>query len=344
MYQSELYKKSVDGPLLICVSVDNIPKVLFIVHTGWYGSHIGCRSLALKITRTGLFWPTLSNDTIIYEKTCDACQRLSNTSQKLATTLTPVINTIPFVMWGIDMVGKLPKKKGGVEYDVVIVDYFIKWVEAAPLKQTKGDNIVHFLWKHIITRFGIPKVLILDNGPQFEGSVLAEFGEKYGIERRFSPVYYPQANGQVEVMNRIILSGLKKNMVQTRANKRAWTEELPTVVWSLHTTPSHATGETPFALVYGTEVVLPVEVGFPSYRQKGFDEEENNLRMRGELNFTEELRDKALFKMVQYKHLMARTYNRIAKVIGPATYELSHLNGKSINHTWHATKLRKYYV
>ncbi|GAA0155552.1 hypothetical protein LIER_13254 [Lithospermum erythrorhizon] len=103
--------------------------------------------------------------------------------------------------------------------------------------------------------------------------------------------------------------------------------------------------------------------------------------MREELNFTDELKDKTLFKMVQYKYLMARTYNRgvknrqfnvgdlvlrmysithpncknklspkwegpykITKVVGPATYELSHLNGKSINHTWHATKLRKYYV
>ncbi|GAA0175423.1 hypothetical protein LIER_43998 [Lithospermum erythrorhizon] len=127
--------------------------------------------------------------------------------------------------------------------------------------------------------------------------------------------------------------------------------------------------KTQFALVYGTEVVLPMEVGLPSYCKRGFDEEENNLRMREELNFTDELRDKALFKMVQYKHLMARTYKRqvknrqfkvgdlllrmyanklspkwegpykIAKVVGPETYELSHLNGKSINHTWHATIL-----
>ncbi|GAA0173287.1 hypothetical protein LIER_26939 [Lithospermum erythrorhizon] len=141
------------------------------------------------------------------------------------------------------------------------------------------------------------------------------------------------------------------------------------------------TSETPFALVYRTESVLPIEVGLPSYRQTGFDEEENNLRMREELNFTDELRDKPLFRIVQYKHLIVRTYTRrvknrqfnvgdlvmrmyaithpncknklspnwegpyrITKVVGPAIYELSHLNGKSINHTWHATKLHKYYV
>ncbi|GAA0152096.1 hypothetical protein LIER_37421 [Lithospermum erythrorhizon] len=168
-----------------------------------------------------------------------------------------VISPIPFAMWGIDLVGKLPKKKGGVEYDVVVVDHFSKWVETAPLKKTKGDNI-------------------------FEDSILAEFCEKYGIERRFSPVYYLQANGQVK---------------------------------------------------------------------------ENIQRMREHLNFTDELRDKALFKMVRYKHLMARSYNRrvnnrqfrvgdlvVRIVVGPAIYELSQVNGKPINHTWGATKLRKYYV
>ncbi|GAA0170034.1 hypothetical protein LIER_24384 [Lithospermum erythrorhizon] len=195
----------------------------------------------------------------------------------------------------------------------------------------KGDNIVRFLWTHIITRFGIPKVLISDNGPQFEGNVLVEFCEKYDIETRFSPVYYPQANGQVEVMNRIIFSGLKKNMVQISANNEAWTEELPMVLWSLRTTPAHTTGETPFALVYCTEAVLPVEVGLPSYRQRGFDKEASNQQMREQVNFIDDLRKKDLFKMV-------------TKVVGLATYELSYLNGKLINHTWHATKLRKYYV
>ncbi|GAA0160132.1 hypothetical protein LIER_16755 [Lithospermum erythrorhizon] len=112
-------------------------------------------------------------------------------------------------------------KSLGVQRVIVRGDRSCKWVETALLKKTKLDNIVHFLWKHIITRFGIPRVLVSDNGPQFEGSVLAEFCEKYGIERRFSPVYYHQANGQVEVMNHIIFNELKKNTVQTEANKGA---------------------------------------------------------------------------------------------------------------------------
>ncbi|GAA0169531.1 hypothetical protein LIER_40779 [Lithospermum erythrorhizon] len=145
MYQEELYKKSVEGPLLLCVSAENISKVLFEVHNDWCGSHIGGRSLALKITRTGFFWPTLSKDAMMYVKICDACQRLSNTPQKAVVAATPVISPIPFAIWGICLVGKLPKAKGGVEYVVVVVDYFSKWVEVAPLKKIKRDNIVHLV-------------------------------------------------------------------------------------------------------------------------------------------------------------------------------------------------------
>ncbi|GAA0167629.1 hypothetical protein LIER_22515 [Lithospermum erythrorhizon] len=90
--------------------------------------------------RCGFFWPTLLKDAMMYVNTCDAFQRLSTIPQKTAAILTPVVSPIPFAMWGIDLVGKLPKAKGGVEYVVVVVDYFSKWVEAAPLKKIKGET------------------------------------------------------------------------------------------------------------------------------------------------------------------------------------------------------------
>ncbi|GAA0159303.1 hypothetical protein LIER_38834 [Lithospermum erythrorhizon] len=148
--------------------------------------------------------------------------------------MTLILNSVPFVIWGIDLVRKLPKGKGSLEYVVVVVDYFNKWVEAVPLKKTCSDNIVKLLWKHVITRFGVLRILVFDNGPQFESEELANFYEKYNTEHRFLPVYYPQ------------------------------------------TTPSHAIGETPFSLVYDSEVVLPVEARLPTFLQIGFNEGEND--------------------------------------------------------------------
>ncbi|GAA0141083.1 hypothetical protein LIER_02308 [Lithospermum erythrorhizon] len=55
MYQGELYRKSWDGPLLTCVSTEDVPKLLAEIHEGCCGSHIGARSLTIKITRAGYY-------------------------------------------------------------------------------------------------------------------------------------------------------------------------------------------------------------------------------------------------------------------------------------------------
>ncbi|GAA0149534.1 hypothetical protein LIER_08684 [Lithospermum erythrorhizon] len=191
----------------------DIPKLLAEIHEGWCESHIGARSLAIKVTRARYYWPTLVKDATAYVKRCDACQRMGNAAQLPTSALTPVISLIPFTMQGIDLIGKLSKAKGRAEFAIVAVDYFSKWVEAAPLKKTKSEDVIQFLWKNILKRFGIPKILVSDNGSQFEGQVLVDLCEKFGIEHRFTPVYYPQENGHVEVMNRIIFKGIKKNIL-----------------------------------------------------------------------------------------------------------------------------------
>ena len=77
-------------------------------------------------------------------------------------------------------------------------------MEAKAVATITGAQVKAFLWKNIVTRYGIPRVLVSDNGTQFESALVTDFCELLRIERRFSPVYYPQANGQVEVMNRIL--------------------------------------------------------------------------------------------------------------------------------------------
>ncbi|GAA0165368.1 hypothetical protein LIER_39962 [Lithospermum erythrorhizon] len=135
MYEDELYKKSWDGLFLRSVSLEDIPKVLAEVHQGWCGSHIGGRSLAIKITHIGYFWPTLVHDAMNLVKKCNVCQRMGSIQHQPTTFMTLTLSPIQHTMWGIDLVGKLPKAKGSLEHAVVAVDYFSKWVEATPLKR-----------------------------------------------------------------------------------------------------------------------------------------------------------------------------------------------------------------
>ena len=70
-----------------------------------------------------------------------------------------------------------------------------------------------------------------------------------------------------------MLRGLKtKTFDRFETSGKKWIDELPSVLWSLRTTPSRATGESPFSLVYGAEAVLPTELTYGSPRVRAYDE------------------------------------------------------------------------
>ena len=81
-----------------------------------------------------------------------------------------------------------------------------------------------------------------------------------GIRNFFSSPGYPQANGQAEVSNKVILDGIKKRLEE---EKGKWVEELHSILWTHQTTHRRSTSETLFALAYGVEAVIPLEVGLP---------------------------------------------------------------------------------
>jgi hypothetical protein len=92
-------------------------------------------------------------------------------------------------------------------------------------------------------------------------------------------------NGQVERANDMILQGLKPR-IYNDLNKfgRRWMKELPSVVWSLRTTPSRATGFTPFFLVYGAEAILPTDLEYGSPRARAYDDQTNQTNQEDSLD------------------------------------------------------------
>ena len=141
------------------------------------------------------------------------------------------------------------------------------------------------------------------------------------------------------------------------------------------------TVETPFSLTYGSEAVVPTELGLPTYRVTTFDEQSNEEAVRGELDLVEEKREQAYLRMAAYKQKAAQYYNRrvkhrsfqigdlvlkvvnqstknpshgklgpnwegpyrVMKVNRPGTYWLQTLEGRDLSHPWNVQHLRKYY-
>ena len=128
-------------------------------------------------------------------KKCDQCQRFAPNIHQLGGVLNPLSNPWPFAQWGLDIVGSFPKVAGNKRYLLVGTDYFTKRVEAEPLVNIKDVDVKRFIWKNIVTQFGIPHTLISNNGLQFDSKAFRRYCCDLRIKNIYSTSAYPQGNG-----------------------------------------------------------------------------------------------------------------------------------------------------
>ncbi|XP_024163917.1 uncharacterized protein LOC112170863 [Rosa chinensis] len=142
-------------------------------------------------------------------------------------------------------------------------DFFTKWVEAEPLKEASGATIRQFIFHNIICRFGIPEALVSNRGPAFMGGPVEQLVNDFGIQFIHSTPYYAQSNGQAEASTKIIITLLKKMLVE---NPRQWHDTLYETLWAYRTSKRNPIATTPYALMFGHDAVLPLEINVHSLR------------------------------------------------------------------------------
>ncbi|XP_058217401.1 uncharacterized protein LOC131328477 [Rhododendron vialii] len=251
-----------------------------------------------------------------------------------------------------------------------------EWVEAELLVTTTEADVRRFVWRNIVTRFGVPYAIVSDNGSQFVGKELKGLCAEFGIRFFNSTPSYPQGNGQAEATNKTVCAGIKRRLDSKRGK---WAEELPRVLWAYRSTPRHSTGQTPFAMVFGMEAVIPLESRFPTLRTETFDPQTNNDAVATELILADEKRDDTQLKLANYQQEVARGYNRnvrlkkfrtddwvwrkvvrdnqktkfkpnwvgpyrVIKEVGNGSYKLEDKEGREIENPWNALNLRKAYL
>ena len=150
-----------------------------------------------------------------------------------------------------------------------------------------------------------------DNGSQFIGRKTHEFCTRWNITLVTSTPRYPQANGQEESSNKIIINNLKKRLEDAKGK---WADHLPYVLWSDRTTPKTAIGQSPFSLVYGCEAVVPVEILIPTARYEFQTPEQNEVELSYSLDTIDEVREKARGRMIRYQQQVARSYNKNVRI------------------------------
>ncbi|GKA31604.1 reverse transcriptase domain-containing protein [Tanacetum coccineum] len=186
--------------------------------------------------------------------------------------LTPIASPWPFYKWGIDIAGPFPEGPGKVKFLIVAIDYYTKWIEAKLVATITGSQIKKFVWDNLVCRFGFPREIISDNGKQFRDNPFKDWSEKLCIRQCFASVKHLQVNGLVERVNRSLGEGIKAS-----------------------------NGETPFSLTYGTEAVIPVEIGMPTLRTAEVDMVKNDEALEINLDLLEERREQAAIQEAKKK-------------------------------------------
>src|SRR3954464_6653198 len=224
-----------------------------------------------KAFRAGFYWLTAMRNAEDIVRCCIACQKFASRPHAPASELKTIPLSWPFATWGLGMVVPLKKSsKGGRTNLLVAEDKFTKWIEAVPITSSTALTAVNFI-KSIIFRFGVPHNIIIDNGTNFTTVEFQNFYEELGIIINYASVAHPQSNSQVEKANDLVCGGIKKRLLAPLEKAAVnWIEELPAVLWSLHTTPNSSTHYTPFFLVYGAEAVLPQDLKFGAPRISGY--------------------------------------------------------------------------
>eukprot|EP00253_Pinus_taeda_P022751 PITA_22751 len=127
--------------------------------------------------------------------------------------LHPIIVVGPFAKWGIDFITCNPHSTGGHAYIILAVDYFTKWAEAMPRFSTGNKTAATFIFNHIITRFGVPQAIITDHGSHFRNIMMTKLIDQLGLHHDSSTPYYPQANGLVEAINKVLVTMIQRIIV-----------------------------------------------------------------------------------------------------------------------------------
>ena len=224
-------------------------------HDSLSAGHLGVSRTVYRLLDR-VYWPGLHQDVRSYLASCAVCLAWNSPCPRRAPVgHVDVGHRCDRVAIDLlDMSVTTPKAN---QYVLVMVDYFSQWTEACPLPDKTALSVADAFFQHIVCRFGMPSVIHLDQGREFENKLMQELCLLCGAHKTRTTPYHPESDGMVERFNRTLLMMLA---MFTGENRDDWDDLLPAVMMaSVH----ESTGYSPYRLMFGEECTLPMDIGLP---------------------------------------------------------------------------------
>ena len=236
-------------------------QVMQLAHEGL--DHLGARKVK-SLIRQRFTWPGVGQNVIRHCRSCATCQRCNKAPARKAPLVEREVLSEPFESLAFDIVGPMPKGKGGCRFLLTAICMASKWPEAIPLRSVTAKAVAKGMID-IFAHTGIPLRLLTDQGSQFIGSLVTQLCRNLGIEKIKTTPYHPEGNGVVERMHGTLGAMLTKASSQGLD----WVEQVPFALFALRSAPNRDTLFSPYQLVY---VRTPLDILHQGWAEVSFKE------------------------------------------------------------------------
>ncbi|XP_039532215.1 uncharacterized protein LOC120482205 [Pimephales promelas] len=278
-------------------------------HCNPMAGHLGQRA-TLNRLMARFFWPGIHENVRRWCASCRECQLVNPPANPKAPLCPLPLMQVPFERIGMDLVGPLERSARGHRFALVLVDYATRYPEAVPLRNISAKSVASALFS-LISRVGIPKEILTDQGTAFMSRTVRELYELLGIKSIRTSVYHPQTDGLVERFNRTLKTMIRKFVHEDAKNWDKWLEPL---LFAVREVPQASTGFSPFELLFGRQPRGVLDVLRETW-------EDGPSASKNEIQYVLDLRTKlhtlgrlSLENLLQAQNRQKQQYNRGARL------------------------------
>ena len=219
--------------------------------------HLGVNSTYFLI-RQHFYWPGMISDVRRWITACIPCQKRKVGKNVHAGEHKSVLQSRPFEIVSIDLVGPFPKTPEGYTYVLTIIDHFTRYPIAVPIKGKSMEIVATALKTNLFMAFPFwPRKVLSDKGTEFVNKVIQEVYRQLRVKQVLTSHDNPQAN-QVERFHRYMNAAIS-TFIEKKHNHGTWDQYLDAAVYVYRCTTNHATGHSPFYALYGRHPTRPLD-------------------------------------------------------------------------------------
>lgn len=216
-------------------------------------AHLGFEK-TLASVRERYFWPRMSTQVKTFCRNCMTCQTSKATNVNATAPLNSQkkVAEYPWQFLTMDYVGPLPVSgKGRSTCLLVVTDIFSKFVIVQPFRQATAESLVPFVENMLFQLFGVPEVILTDNGTQFISKSFQDLLQEYHVTHWRTPNYHPQVN-DAERVNRVLTTAIRASI---KKDHKDWANNIQIIANAIRNSVHEATRYSPYFIMFGRNMV-----------------------------------------------------------------------------------------